>query len=136
MVAEMDRLLEDYNYADTARIFNEKGFTTGGRPAADVNSGRLCSKGLRTEEPLRSPSRTRNAYYFRDGASLRSFDKDDRPLAAKGLGPAHAVNDRAQFLFEHPGANLTEEAEPKSLEKRPERISGARIFRSMNPGDK
>lgn len=30
MVAEMDRLLEDYNYADVARIFNEKGFKKGG----------------------------------------------------------------------------------------------------------
>ena len=29
MVAEMDRLLKDYNYADTARILNEKGFRTG-----------------------------------------------------------------------------------------------------------
>ena len=29
MVAEMDRLLDDYNYADVARILNEKGFKTG-----------------------------------------------------------------------------------------------------------
>jgi hypothetical protein len=29
MVAEMDRLLDGYNYADTARILNEKGFKTG-----------------------------------------------------------------------------------------------------------
>src|SRR6266480_4086501 len=29
MVAEMDRLLDDYNYADVARILNEKGFETG-----------------------------------------------------------------------------------------------------------
>jgi hypothetical protein len=29
MVAEMDRLLEDYNYGDVARILNEKGFKTG-----------------------------------------------------------------------------------------------------------
>jgi hypothetical protein len=29
MIAEMDRLLEDYNYADVARILNEKGFKTG-----------------------------------------------------------------------------------------------------------
>ena len=28
MVAEMDRLLDNYNYADTARILNEKGFRT------------------------------------------------------------------------------------------------------------
>lgn len=29
MVAEMDRLLDDYNYADIARILNGKGFKTG-----------------------------------------------------------------------------------------------------------
>jgi hypothetical protein len=29
MVAELDRLLDDYNYADVARILNEKGFKTG-----------------------------------------------------------------------------------------------------------
>ena len=29
MVAEMDHLLDDYNYADVARILNEKGFKTG-----------------------------------------------------------------------------------------------------------
>lgn len=29
MVAEMDRLLDHYNYADVARILNEKGFKTG-----------------------------------------------------------------------------------------------------------
>lgn len=29
IVAEMDRLLEDYNYADIARILNEQGFKTG-----------------------------------------------------------------------------------------------------------
>jgi hypothetical protein len=29
MVAEMDRLLEHYNYGDVARILNEKGFKTG-----------------------------------------------------------------------------------------------------------
>jgi predicted nucleic acid-binding protein len=29
MIAEMDRLLDDYNYADVARILNEKGFKTG-----------------------------------------------------------------------------------------------------------
>jgi hypothetical protein len=40
MVAEMDRLLEDYNYADTARILNEKGFKTGdGLPSTSIAVG-------------------------------------------------------------------------------------------------
>jgi hypothetical protein len=29
MVAELDRLLDDYNYADVARMLNEKGYKTG-----------------------------------------------------------------------------------------------------------
>jgi hypothetical protein len=40
MVAEMDRLLDDYNYADVARILNEKGFKTGdGLPLASPAVG-------------------------------------------------------------------------------------------------
>jgi len=37
MVAEVDRLLDNYNYAETARILNEKGFRTGdGLPVASI----------------------------------------------------------------------------------------------------
>lgn len=40
MVAEMDRLLENYNYADTARILNEKGFKRGdGLPLTSIIVG-------------------------------------------------------------------------------------------------
>jgi hypothetical protein len=36
----MDRLLEDYNYADTARILNENGFVTGdGLPLTSIAVG-------------------------------------------------------------------------------------------------
>jgi hypothetical protein len=39
MVFEMDRLLEDYNCADTARILNENGFVTGdGLPLTSIAS--------------------------------------------------------------------------------------------------
>lgn len=40
MIAEMDRLLDDYNYADVARILNEKGFKTGdGLPLTSIAVG-------------------------------------------------------------------------------------------------
>jgi hypothetical protein len=39
---------------DTARIVNEKGFKTGDGFAGDTYRGRLCSKGLWTEEPVRA----------------------------------------------------------------------------------
>jgi hypothetical protein len=64
MVAEMDRLLEDYNYADTARILNERGFRTGDGLLLTSISGRLRSKGLRPEEPIRAAPRTRHAYHL------------------------------------------------------------------------
>ena len=52
MVAEMDRLLDHYNYADVARILNERNFKTGDGLPLTSDSGRLCSKGVRTEKSL------------------------------------------------------------------------------------
>ena len=50
MVAEMDRLLKDYKYADTARILNEKGFKTGdGLPLTP--NGKLDRRALPSPEP-------------------------------------------------------------------------------------
>ena len=59
----MDRLLDDYNYADVARILNEKGFKTGDGFAIDITSSQLHSNGLQTQEPLRSTSSTWDAYH-------------------------------------------------------------------------
>ena len=87
MVAEMDRLLEDYNYADTARILNEKGFKTGdGLPLTSIAIGYVRKAyGLKSRfDRLRERG---IAYRLRDGPSLRSLDKHDWPLAAKKLSP-------------------------------------------------
>jgi hypothetical protein len=56
MVAEMDRLLDDYNYAEVARILNENGFKTGDGLALDIDSRQLHPNSLWTQEPLRSAS--------------------------------------------------------------------------------
>lgn len=53
MVGEMDRLLDNYNYADTARILNERGFKTG-------NSLPLTSTVV-GQEPIRTAPQTRPA---------------------------------------------------------------------------
>ena len=56
MVAEMDRLLENYNYADTARLLNEKAFRTGdGLSLASIAVGYVRKAyGLKSRfEPLR-----------------------------------------------------------------------------------
>jgi hypothetical protein len=70
MVAEMDRLLGDYNYAETARILNEKGFKTGdGLPLTPIAVGyvrkayglksrfdRLRERGLLTMSEMAKPA--------------------------------------------------------------------------------
>jgi hypothetical protein len=105
LVAEIDRLLEDYNYADTARILNEKGFRTGdGLPLTSIAVGyirkayglksrfdRLRERGLLTISEVAKTC----------GTSIKTIGH----WRQKGLVRAHAVNDRAQFLFEHPGLN-------------------------------
>jgi hypothetical protein len=103
MVAEMDRLLEDYNYADTARILNEQGFKTGdGLPLTSIAVGyvrkayglksrfdRLHERGMLTISEMARVC----------GVSINTISQ----WRQKGLVRAHAVNDRTQFLFEDPG---------------------------------
>ena len=104
MVREMDRLLEDYNYADTARILNDKGFKTGdGLPLTSIAVGyvrkayglksrfdRLRGRGLLTISEMAKAS----------GVSIKTIGQ----WRQKGLIRAYATNDRTQFLFEDSGA--------------------------------
>ena len=103
--AEMDRLLDNYNYADTARILNEKGFRTGdGLPVTSIAVGyvrkayglksrfdRLRERGMLTISEMAKAC----------GVSINTIGH----WRQKGVIPAHAVNDRTQFLFEDPGPN-------------------------------
>jgi len=103
MVAEMDRLLDDYNYADTARILNETGFKTGdGLPLTPIAVGyvrkayalksrfdRLRERGLLTISEVAKAC----------GVSINTIGHWRR----KGIIRAHTINNRTQFLFEHPG---------------------------------
>ena len=105
MVAEMDRLLDDYNYADTARILNEKGFKTGdGLPVTPLAVGyirkayglksrfdRLRKHGLLTISEMAKAC----------GVSINTIGHWRR----RGIIRAHTINNRMQFLFEHPGPN-------------------------------
>lgn len=105
MVAEMDRLLDDYNYADTARILNERGFKTGdGLPLTSIVVGyvrkayglksrfdRLRQRGLLTISEMARAC----------GVSVNTIGH----WRKKGLVRGHAINDRMQFLFENPGSN-------------------------------
>jgi hypothetical protein len=105
MVAEMDRLLDHYNYADVARILNERKFKTGdGLPLTSVAIGyvrkayelksrfdRLRERGLLTISEMAQAC----------GVSTKTISEWQH----KGLIRAHAINDRNQFLFENPGPN-------------------------------
>ena len=105
MVAEMDRLLDDYNYADTARILNEKGFKTGdGLPLTSIAVGYVrTAYGLKSRfEPLRARGMLTMTEMARACGVCIKTVSDWR---LKGVIRAHAINDRAQFLFEHPGPN-------------------------------
>jgi len=102
MVTEIDRLLEDYTYADTARILNERGFKTGdGLPLTSIAVGyvrkayrlksrfdRLRERGLLTIAEMAKAC----------GVSIKTIGE----WRQKGRIRAHAVNDGRQFLFEHP----------------------------------
>jgi len=103
MVAEMDRLLDDYNYADVARILNENGFKTGdGLPLTSTAVGyirtayrlksrfdRLRERGMLTMSEIAKTC----------GVSTNTISDWRR----KGRVRALAINDRNQFLFEDPG---------------------------------
>ena len=105
MVAEMDRLLDHYNYADVARILNERNFKTGdGLPLTSVAIGyvrkayglksrfdRLRERGLLTICEVAQAC----------GVSTKTISK----WLQKGLLHGHPFNDRNQFLFENPGPN-------------------------------
>jgi len=105
MVAEMDRLLGEYNYADTARILNEKGFKTGdGLPVTPLAVGYIRKAyGLKSrfdrlrERGLLTISEMARAC----GVSINTIGHWRR----KGKIRAHTINNRMQFLFEHPGPN-------------------------------
>jgi hypothetical protein len=101
----MDRLLDNYNHVDTARILNKDGFKTGdGLPLTPIAVGyirkayglksrfdRLRERGLLTMSEMAKAC----------GVSINTIGHWRR----KGVIQAHTINNRMQFLFEHPGPN-------------------------------
>jgi DNA invertase Pin-like site-specific DNA recombinase len=105
MIAQMDRLLDDYNYRDVARVLNEKGFKTGeGLPLtaesvayirADyglkTRLGRLRERGLLTRHEL-----------------AQKYDVSIQTVwhwRHTGLLHTHSYNDQNHCLYEDPGPN-------------------------------
>jgi MerR HTH family regulatory protein len=106
MVAEMDRLLDDHNYADVARILNEKGFKTGdGLPLESPAVGYIrTAYGLKSRfDRLRERGMlTISEIARRCGVSTKTISE----WRQRGRICARAINDRNQFLFEDPGPSL------------------------------
>jgi hypothetical protein len=103
MVAELDRLLDDYNYADVACILNEKKFKTGdGLPLTSTAVGYIrTAYGLRSRfERLRERGMLTLSEIARRCGVSRNTISDWRRTGRIG---AHAINDRNQFLFGNPG---------------------------------
>jgi hypothetical protein len=105
MIAEMDRLLDDYNYADVARILNEKGFKIGdGLPLTTIAVGYVRKAyGLKSRsDRLRERGMLTISEMARAcGVSIYTIGH----WRQEGLSCAHAINDRTQFLLEDPGPN-------------------------------
>lgn len=117
MVAEMDRLLEDHNYANTARILNEKGFKTGdGLPLTSIAVGYVRKAyGLKSRfDRLRERGMLTISEIARVcGVSIKTISD----WRQRGLIRAHAINDRTQFLFEDPRPNPPKKHNRKVLGK-------------------
>jgi hypothetical protein len=106
LVAEMDRLLNDYNYADVARILNENGFKTGdGLPLTSPAVGYI-RKAYRLKsrfDRLRQRGMlTMSEIARRCGVSTKTISE----WRQRSRICARAINDRNQFLFDDPGPNL------------------------------
>jgi DNA invertase Pin-like site-specific DNA recombinase len=105
MVAEMDRLLNDYNYADVARMLNENGFKTGdGLPLTSTAVGYIrTAYGLKSRfDRLRDRGMlTVSEIARRCGVSTKTISE----WRQRGRICACAINDRNHFLFEDPGSN-------------------------------
>jgi hypothetical protein len=105
MVAEMDRLLDYYNYGDVARILNEKGFKTG--DGLSLTSDAVGS--IRTRYDLKTPFdrlRERGLLTIAEmAATCGVATKTISQWRRRDRIHAHRFNDRNEFLYEHPGPN-------------------------------
>lgn len=105
LVAEMDRLLDEYNYADVARLLNERGFKTGDGHALtrlNVSSIRIAYKLKGRFDRLRERGLlTIKEIAAKCGVSIETIWRWQR----LGIVRAHPFDDQNQCLYEDPGPN-------------------------------
>jgi hypothetical protein len=105
VVAEVDRLLEDYTEKQIAQLLTERGFRSGtGKPIDPLMVGRVRQHyGLAPRyERLRDRGLLTMAEVARTFGICSATAKVWRRA---GLLRAHAYNDKPQYLFERPGAD-------------------------------
>ena len=105
VVAEVDRLLDDYTEAQTARLLTERGFRSGtGQPINPMMVSRVRQRyGLRPRyQRLRERGLLTMAEIARAFGICLATVKVWRRV---GLLRGHPYDDKPQCLFEHPGAD-------------------------------
>jgi hypothetical protein len=125
VVAEIDRLLDEYHDKQIATLLNERGFVSGGNQAFTFKIvGRL-----RRDYGLKSRyDRLREAGLLTKAEVARMLGVTPGTVAIwlrQGLLPAHAYNERNECLYEKPGGNAPVKHE-KLVTKR------ARLFGSAS----
>jgi hypothetical protein len=105
VVAEVDRLLDDYTETQIAHILTDRGFRSGtGKPINPMMVSRVRQRyGLTPRyQRLRKRGLLTLAEVARTFGICRATAKVWRRA---GLLRGHAYNDKPQYLFEHPGAD-------------------------------
>jgi hypothetical protein len=118
VVAEIDRLLNHYTYAQIAEILNKRGFRSGkGLLFNDLIVNRIC-----TGYHLKSRyQRLREAGMLsvKEMAGLLDVSAPTiREWHKHGLLQAHCVNGRNEYLFEPPGPDAPVKTQGRKLSKR------------------
>jgi DNA invertase Pin-like site-specific DNA recombinase len=117
-VGEIDRLLDDYNYAQIASLLNERGLNSGeGKPfTARIVAGVRRRYGLtaRYDRLRKAGMLTAEEMAPILGISPQSV----KIWARHGLLCGHTYNDKNDCLFEHPGDNAPRKAQGVKLSER------------------
>ena len=124
VIAELDRLLDDYTEAKIAVLLTERGFRSGaGKPINDLMVWRVRRHyGLKSRyQRLRERGMLTKAEI---ATQLRVTPATIKVWRLGGLLPAHPYNDKGQCLYEPPGADAPVRNKWKGLtiNKRPRRF--------------
>jgi hypothetical protein len=107
VVAEIDRLLDDYTWVEIAKILNERGIRTGAGGSFNVEK----VKTVQWHFSLKSRYerlRAQGLLTVSEVAQLLGISKRSVPtLQKRGALRGHLYNDRSQYLYDPPSAPLS-----------------------------